>query len=388
MADVGDQDQVPSSDSPTTPFRKVVLPAEEESETRTVTVPRLPTPKPQPQPRPQRPRPEPEQRPQPQPQPQPEQRQQPEVRPEPRPQPRPAPRPQPANPQLAANPQPAANPRPAPPPPQAEPQPQAEAHPHVPPVAPPKRGLVARVGDVPIKVVYLLGAIVATVLAVMLVFVIFSGDVPKTDVPVQRQGAEVATVPGPSGSPKPSSTAVALPAAPRSLAYPVQSGTPTVVIGTISDLATGISYPRLGRPWTAKSFAPFAIAQRVGKVAVPHTVIASSMLPGDAPKTKPKTSADYRALAVRGARWTLRSQYPAGATLRWTGSQKVPVGQGWMLGYEVTYTVKGKAQKSRAVISVHEVGKTKPAMLYASIPQSGKSYYRDLNTLVTNVRTL
>lgn len=300
MADVGDQ--IPSSDSPTTPFRKIVLPTDE-----TVTVVRPPEPLP-----------------------------------------------------------------PLPP---------------LPPPPPPlKGGLFARIGDVPIKVVYLIGAIIATVLAVMLVFVIFSGDVPKDAQRAPRQVAPISPVPGASVSPKPSATPV--PAAPKSLAYPQQSGAATVTIGTISDLATGISYPRLGLPWTAKSFAPFAIAQRVGKVAVPHTVIASAMLPGTTPKTKPAKTTDYRELAVRAVNWSLRTQYPAGATVTWTGSQKVPVGKGWMLGYKVTYTVSGKQKTSQAIVSIHEVGKTKPAMLLASIPQSGKSHYRDLNTIVQGVRTL
>jgi hypothetical protein len=300
MADVGDQ--IPSSDSPTTPFRKIVLPTDE-----TVAVSRPP-------------------------------------------------------------------------------EPLAPLPPLPPPPPPLKGGLFARIGDVPIKVVYLLGAIIATVLAVMLVFVIFSGDVPKDAQQAPRQVVPVSPVPGASASPKPSATGV--PAAPKNLAYPQQAGTATVTIGTISDLATGISYPRLGLPWTAKSFAPFAIAQRVGKAAVPHTVIASAMLPGATPKTKPAKTAEYRELAVRAVNWSLRTQYPAGATLTWTGSQKVPVGKGWMLGYKVTYTVSGKQKTSQAIVSIHEVGKTKPAMLLASIPQSGKSHYRDLNTIVQGVRTL
>ncbi|MEV1245438.1 hypothetical protein [Nonomuraea sp. NPDC049750] len=325
MADVGDQ--IPTSDSPTTPFRKIVLPADE-----TVMVPR------------------PLERPQPPDHPpvQPGQGQSGQVQ-----------------------------------------SGQGQPVQPLPPIPPPtlKGGLLARVGDIPIKVIYLFGAIIATVLAVLLVFVIFSGDVPKDTQQPPRQVAPVSPVPGGSASPKPSAAGIVLPEVPKSLAYPDQAGTATVTIGTISDLATGISYPRLGLPWTAKSFAPFAIAQRVGKVAIPHTVIGSAMLPGATPKPKPAKNADYRGLAVRAVNWTLRTQYPAGATIAWTGSQKVPVGKGWMVGYKVTYTVSGKQKTSQAIISIHEVGKTKPAMLFASIPQSGKSHYRDLNTIALNIRT-
>ncbi|MFI7143634.1 hypothetical protein ACIBO2_01885 [Nonomuraea sp. NPDC050022] len=326
MADVGDQ--IPTSDSPTTPFRKIVLPADE-----TVMVPR-PLERPQP---PDHPPVQPGQG-------------------------------QPGQVQSGQG-------RPVQP---------------LPPIPPPslKGGLLARVGDIPIKVIYLFGAIIATVLAVLLVFVIFSGDVPKDTQQPPRQVAPVSPAPGGSASPKPSAAGIVLPEVPKSLAYPDQAGTATVTIGTISDLATGIGYPRLGLPWTAKSFAPFAIAQRVGKVAIPHTVIGSAMLPGATPKPKPAKNADYRDLAVRAVNWTLRTQYPAGATIAWTGSQKAPVGKGWMVGYKVTYTVSGKQKTSQAIISIHDVGKAKPAMLFASIPQSGKSHYRDLNTIALNIRTL
>ncbi|MGN9783736.1 hypothetical protein ACTMTF_20040 [Nonomuraea sp. ZG12] len=249
--------------------------------------------------------------------------------------------------------------------------------------------MLSRIGDIPIKVVYLLGAILATVLAVLLVFVIFPGDV--TDQPASEPVVPVQPVPSPSAStasvPPSGGAAATVPEPPEKRAFAKLPGKTSAVSGTIADKASGIGYPRLGKPWSARSFPPFAVAQRVGKVAVPQTVIASAMLPGDA-GTKPSTDADYRELAVQAARWTLRTQYPEGATLAWTGSQKTPAGKGWTLGFEVTYTHAGKQQEGRAVVSVLEVGKTKPAMLMASIPATGKAYWADLNTLVTKVRPL
>ncbi|MEU8250810.1 hypothetical protein [Nonomuraea sp. NPDC048916] len=262
----------------------------------------------------------------------------------------------------------------------------------LPPPPPPKRGLVGRIGDIPIKVVYLVGAILATVAAVLLIFMLFSGDVPQKEEQA-RQVVPVAPVPGSatptaSASPTPTVSELALPSVPRAKTFADLPGTASVVTGIINDTKNGISYPRLGAPWTAKSFPPFTVAQRVGKVAVPHTVIASAMFPADAPEAKPSADADYREIAVRAARWTLRTQYPAGATLSWTASQKLPVGKGWTLGYKVTYTLSGERQTAQALVSVVEVGKTKPAMLLASIPESGKSHWRDLNTLATRIRPL
>ncbi|MDX3103432.1 hypothetical protein [Nonomuraea angiospora] len=253
---------------------------------------------------------------------------------------------------------------------------------------PPRRGI----GDIPIKVVYLLGAILVTVLAVFLIFVVFSGDVPTNKEPGE-QVAPVVPVPSSaaaSGSAAPTATEspIVLPPVPKSKAYPTLAGTKSVVTGLISDRNTGITYPRLAAPWKAKSFPPFSIAQRIGKVAVPHTVVASAMFPGDSPTTKPSKDADYRELATQAARWSLRTQYPAGATLAWTASQKLPVGKGWTLGYQVTYTFDGKQQVAQAMVTIVEVGKTKPAMLLASIPETNKKRWADINTLVQRVRPL
>ncbi|MFI7126946.1 hypothetical protein ACIBQ1_14725 [Nonomuraea sp. NPDC050153] len=355
MADVGDKR--PSYDSPTTPFRKVVLPAEE-----TVQIPRPPAAGPSVPLRPPAGNP---------PVQQPPARQSPPQQPPP-----------------AQPPADRGGPGPLPQPPMRQQPLYPPPSPPLPIPKPPRRGI----GDIPIKAVYLLGAILATVLAVFLIFVVFSGDVPTNKQPVERV-APVAPVPSsgaPSGSVAPTATEspLVLPPVPKSKAYPTLSGTASVVTGLIGDTNAGITYPRLAAPWKAKSFPPFSIAQRIGKVAVPHTVIGSAMFPGDSPATKPSKDADYRELATQAARWSLRTQYPAGATLAWTASQKIPVGKGWTLGYQVTYTFNGKQQVAQAMVTVVEVGKTKPAMLLASIPETNKKYWRDINTLVQRVRPL
>ncbi|MFI6918760.1 hypothetical protein ACIBIZ_02310 [Nonomuraea spiralis] len=254
---------------------------------------------------------------------------------------------------------------------------------------PHKRGI----GDIPIRAIYLAGAILATVVAVLLVFVVFSGDVPTGGDPAGAP-VSVAPVPAasatPTASPTPTETPIVLPPVPESKAFATPAGSKaSVVTGIITDRTSGISYPRLAAPWDAKSFAPFTVAQRIGKVAVPHTVIASAMFPGDAPEKKPSKDADYREMAARAARWTLRTQYPAGATLTsWTGSKKVPLGKGWSLGYKVTFVSGGKTQTAQAMVTIVEVGKTKPAMLMASIPEKNKARWADLNTLVQQVKPL
>lgn len=237
------------------------------------------------------------------------------------------------------------------------------------PPPPPKRGL----GDLSMKTAYLVGAIVVTVLAVVLVFTLFSGDKPKA-VGIEQSGA--------ASDGAPVASAAAVPPVPGNLPMATLEGKATKAVGSVTDKRSKLIYPQLGKPWTLKSYAPFAIAQRVGKVAQPHTMIASAMLPGATPKTRPATDADYRDLAARAARWALRTQFPAGSTLTWNASLAPVTGTGWVLGFEVAYGSK----TSQAVVAVVDVGRTKPAMLLATIPDSGKSHWRDLNTIVQGLR--
>ncbi|NUR86214.1 MAG: hypothetical protein HOY71_19205 [Nonomuraea sp.] len=239
----------------------------------------------------------------------------------------------------------------------------------------------------PIKAVYLLGAIVATVLAVLLIFVVFSGDVPKQTADTPTQIATVTPTTAKSSA-KPTPAQVVLPPVPEDMAFAKLPGKASTTSGSITDKATGLTYPKLGKPWSARQYPPFSVAQRVGKPGVPQTVIASAMLPGDEALKKPSKDADYREIAVRAVRWSMRTQYPAGATLTWTGSQKIALTKGWLLGYKVTYTLNGKQHTAQALAAVAEVGKNKPAMLIASIPDSGKAYWADLNTLAKGLRPL
>ncbi|WP_343954166.1 hypothetical protein [Nonomuraea longicatena] len=270
------------------------------------------------------------------------------------------------------------------PPPPPGPEPVAQAP--VPEAGERGTGKNSRVG---LRLLALVGAVVALVAAVLVGFMVFAGEGPSASKPA-RQAEATSAPPGdaPSGpadaAPTPSAPRLALPAVPATGALPVLGGRPSPVSGTVADRRTGLAYPRLGGPWKAGASAPFAFAQRAGKVAVPHAVIASAMLPGEAPEAKPKKESGYRDHAVRAARWSLQTQFPAGATLTWTGSQPMREGTGWVLGYEVAYGDR----MSQALVAVVEVGKDKPAMLLATIPDTRRSHWADLNTLLTRIRPL
>lgn len=236
----------------------------------------------------------------------------------------------------------------------------------------PRDGLLARIGDTPLRAVYTVAAVIATIAAVVLVFTVFAEETPRSTAP---------------GGAAPSADPVAelrLPAPPRSKALPELPGTAAPVTGLVVDEKSGLVYARLGEPWTRVTAAPFTAAQRVGAARAPRTLIASAPMPGEVPADL-RSGAQYRALAARAARWTLRYQ-PTPTKVTWTGSQPLERGRGWVLGYRVDYEVNGESRTSQAVVVVADTGREKPALLFATVPDTRKARYRDLNTVVSSIR--
>jgi len=232
--------------------------------------------------------------------------------------------------------------------------------------------------------------VIATIIAVVLVFTVFSEDTPK-DTTVSRArstatsaaSGTAAEAAGATASPRPSAT-LQLSAPPRLKALPRLPGKASKVTGLVVDDRSGLVYARLGSPWTRTSAAPFTAAQRAGTARTPRALIASGPLPGRVPANL-SNDAQYRALAAQVANWTLRYQ-PKPTKVTWTASQAFSGGRGWVLGYRVSYKLNGKTRTSEAVVVVAETGKKKPGVLFATVPDSRKSQYRDLNTVVSSLR--
>jgi hypothetical protein len=238
-----------------------------------------------------------------------------------------------------------------------------------------------RLGDIPIRTVYTVIAALGTVLAVVLVFVLFSGDKPEVEAVHQAQ-----PTPSASASASPSPSPVVVPRVPAARSMTVHPGANTPLTGYVTDMKAGLSYAQYGAPWKKSSGAPFSAVQRAGSVRLPRAMIVSSPLPGSVPGLL-NAPADYRKLAVRAARWSLRYQ-PAESKFTWTASQPVRSGTGWMLGYKVSYLVEGERRSSQAIVAVIGTGRDKPAMLFATVPDTRKELFRDLNMLYWTVRPI
>jgi len=154
--------------------------------------------------------------------------------------------------------------------------------------------------------------------------------------------------------------------------------------GLIKDRRSGVALPRFARSWALAKPAPFASRQLLPKVkgASYRGMLVSCPVPIPEQKT-------LRDTAFLAARWTL-NHHPSGATITWTASQPIKAGKqkGWLLGYTVHYTLKGKKRVSAAALALVDVPEKKPAVVFVTIPDSQKKRWHDINKVMSSVRAL
>jgi len=238
-----------------------------------------------------------------------------------------------------------------------------------------------RIGDIPIRLAYSLGAAALTGIIVILIFVLFSGDQPGDPA---RVGKAVI----PPAKPSPTVSPITLPALPGATALRALPGTPSAVLGAVTDTRSALSYASLGAPWESKTVPSFSAGQQVGTTRLPRTVIASRAVPGATPDKALKSDADYRRAALNAVKWTIRNHHPAGGKVTWTASQRPAGGKGWVLAYQVSYEVNGKKRTSQAALAVIDVGRHKPSMLFVTVPDGRKRLWADIAPLMASVRVL
>ncbi|MEU9830497.1 hypothetical protein AB0D67_03050 [Streptosporangium sp. NPDC048047] len=239
----------------------------------------------------------------------------------------------------------------------------------------------ARRGGLSLRAVYSIVAALLTAAAVVLVFVLFSGDEPPERSAQPRQ--EGAAAPGAKAVPT-----ITLPGRPKMKALATLPGTPSGVVGSVTDTMADITYAKLGSPWKTAAVPSFSVGQQVGAARLPRTVVGSGMLPGATPATAPKTYTALRTAAMQAVKWTAANHHPPGGKITWTASQKAAGGRGWTLGYRVTYVLDGRKHISQAAVTVLDVGRRKPAMLFVTVPDSRKQLWADIAPLMASARPL
>ncbi|MFJ2032743.1 hypothetical protein [Streptosporangium sp. NPDC087985] len=146
----------------------------------------------------------------------------------------------------------------------------------------------------------------------------------------------------------------------------------------LRDDRSGVSLARLAKPWKTYGAAPFSTKQVLPEVKgeVTRAMLVSCPVPI-------KVQATPRETALLAARWTL-NHHPRGGEIAWTASQ--PIKDGWLLAYRVKYKVKTKTRFSMAAVAVMEVPGEKPAMVFVTIPDAQRAYWRDINTAISSIR--
>lgn len=291
-----------------------------------------------------------------------------------------------------------------------------------PPLSPPRPPVKkSRIGDLPMRVIYRILAVVTAVVVAAVAAVagfVYSGssDQPGGEASGPIAAPSAATPPpGVSSPPAPSplsSASSSLPASPSASApSPTASaasaqGRSAAVVAALADprvpglprdkrlgrlpgkeykakrrlqdARSGVSLARLGKPWKTHGAAPFSTKQVLPKVkGVPTRAMLVSCPVPIKVQESPKDT------ALLAARWTL-NHHPEDARIRWTASQ--PVKGGWVLAYQVKYKVKGKPRYSMAAVAVTEVPGAKPAMVFVTIPDAQRKRWRDINTAISSIR--
>ncbi|MFF5209415.1 hypothetical protein [Streptosporangium sp. NPDC000396] len=233
-----------------------------------------------------------------------------------------------------------------------------------------------------VRAAYSVAAALITAVAVVLIFVFFSSDEPDDPARVRQADVTLGAI-GPRAAPT-----ITLPGRPRLKVFKTLPGTPSPVLGSVTDAKAAITYSKLGKPWMTGAIPPFSVGQRVGTVRLPRTMVASGLLPGATPVSTLKTDADFRKAALGAVKWTIINHYPVGSKVAWTASQKPVAGKGWALGYQVTYQVRGERRSSQAALALLDVGRRKPAMLFMTVPDTRKELWADIAPLVESARAL
>ncbi len=162
------------------------------------------------------------------------------------------------------------------------------------------------------------------------------------------------------------------------------AGKSTKTRGLIKDERSGVSFPRFAGDWDLASPSPFASRQQLPKVkgSAYRGMLVSCPVPIE-------VQDDLKDTAFLAARWTL-NHHPAGATIKWTSADYTDIDDrpAWVLGYEVSYTIKGDKRKSTAAVALVDVPASKPALVFVTIPDTQKKSYRDINTVMDQIKVL
>ncbi|MDR8411549.1 hypothetical protein MTP10_22775 [Nonomuraea sp. 3-1Str] len=163
------------------------------------------------------------------------------------------------------------------------------------------------------------------------------------------------------------------------------------VVGTVSDTTAGLSVPRLGGTWqldqrgTVRGTYGFATRQYVRTGTDTYAQILTGPLP--TAMASSFTSEKDLEPAIKSVVVNARKRFfPEGNTVRKIAQQPLKVGNS--TGQLIAYSLTSATGNATIVTAAVNTGKDVPAIVYMSVPATGKQLLPDVNTVVRQLKVI
>jgi hypothetical protein len=236
-----------------------------------------------------------------------------------------------------------------------------------------------------------LGVLVAGLIAVAGVYVLKGNG----DSQASNAGAPTRTTQAPSQTPTQATTDKPLPRK----QLPRFKGVHTKAVGRVTDPRSGLSYPRLSKPWAPApkkspmnelgfSVSQFAVTEKSGPRPNHWARLMSAELSGAAADTYNGPGSERDATAEAAQVYEAR-MFNFQHKKRLLASEPLNLGghKGWLVSDYVTYRRPGtKATGDVVTVALIDTGKKAPGVLFMSVPNTNRKLWPDVNFIVRSLR--
>ncbi|GAA3177631.1 hypothetical protein GCM10010486_51720 [Nonomuraea roseoviolacea subsp. carminata] len=201
----------------------------------------------------------------------------------------------------------------------------------------------------------------------------------------ETAAAQTSTPPSGTTPPKNTKQSTSIGRLPR---YP---GKAAPVLGAVTDANAGISVPRLGGTWqldqraTVHGTYGFNTRQYVKTGPETYAQILTGPLP-EAMASSFTSDKDLEPVIKAVVVDARRDFFPKGNTVRKIAQQPIKVGDS--TGRLIAYSLTSPTEKATIVTIAVNSGKNVPAIVYMSVPATGKQLLPDVNTVVRQLKVL
>jgi len=175
-------------------------------------------------------------------------------------------------------------------------------------------------------------------------------------------------------------------------------GRPSKVLAQVTDAHAGLSYPRLAKPWQVPtkqnklavsgwSGQQILVTERNGGRIWYGQLLTGTLAP--ALRASYDGPSSVRSVAVLAAKDIEATYYQFPHKTEPLASQALPVGgrQGWLVASYLTYKRAGvRATGEVVATAVIDTGKPAPAVVFASLPNTHRKMWPDVNRFLSGIK--